>query len=480
MVIGDKPMTNKCIDADSIRTFRTGGLELFSHFDSRLGISKIVKPYKRKGVPLDGIVKTLVSSWTIEPASVKQTIEQANENFLLASEELVLKTAYRGLETLGKNSYEMYAQIFARVKECYKIDLSTIYNDTTSAFFNGQSCAIAKKGFSKDHRPDKPQISISLAVTSEFSVPVMHSVAEGNRHDSAHFADDFNVLCSRVPKGTLFVFDKGTDSKENREEIRKSRNHFLTAAKIHEPMKKEMRRHAKHLTAILEHKSGDKVHAAEWEDNGIFYTLFLDERRKKSDAKKRGKKIAKAEAQWNELNNVLMKKGAKALQRKLRIKKKMSFAAQDYVVSKSVAVQQRLVPKKDMLARLKEGEDLDGMFVLVSDKKMSAKKALRTYRKKAAIEKMFSDMKSSLRLRPLRVWNEDEVKGLVLLKVICALLLSLLQLERSELRDCAKSTIVLMLKNLTVVVKLSKNGTKTVLGYDCRHAVLAKTFRLKS
>lgn len=475
-------MSNKCIGGDSIKAFRTGGLELFQHFDRRLCISEIVKPYKRKGVPLDGIVKTLISSLSIEPASVKQTVEQANENFLLtkANEGLVLKTAYRALEVLGKNTHEIYAQIFARVKQGYKIDMSAVYSDTTSTFFNGESCPIAKKGFSKDHRPDKPQISISLAVTGEFSVPIMHSVAEGNKHDSTHFAGDFAVICSRAPAGALFVFDKGTDSKENRDMIIKSRNHFLTAAKVHEPMKKEMRKHSKYLTSILEHKNGDKVHAAEWEEDGLYCTLYLDERRKKSDAKKREEKIAKAEAQWNELNEVLKKKGAKGLQRKLYARKKKAFATQDYVVRESISVQRRLMPKKLMLENLRKDEDLDGMFVLVSDKKQSAKKKLKIYRRKAAIEKMFGDMKSALRLRPIRVWNEDEVKGLVLLKIICALLLSLLQLERGELRECAKSTIVMMLKSLTVVMRITKNGAKTVIGYDCRHKILAKIFSLKT
>jgi len=69
---------------------------------------------------------------------------------------------------------------------------------------------------------------------------------------------------------------------------------------------------------------------------------------------------------------------------------------------------------------------------------------------------MFSDIKSALRLHPLRVWNDDRVRGLILLKVICLLLLSLLQMEQQELRNIAKSPIVLMLKSLTVVATATK------------------------
>ena len=99
---------------------------------------------------------------------------------------------------------------------------------------------------------------------------------------------------------------------------------------------------------------------------------------------------------------------------------------------------------------------------------------------KAAIEKMFSDIKSVLKLHPLRVWNDYRVRGFILLKVICLLLLSLLQMEQQELRNIAKSTIVLMLKNLTVVMKISETGAKTVLGYSCSDKILAKIFCLKS
>lgn len=484
MLIGEQPMSNKCIGKDSIKTFRTGGLELFQHFDRKLGLSEIMNNHKAKGEPLGEISKVLISELAIEPISVLKAVEQSCQNGMIESsgkKENMLQASYRALAIIGENADEIYAQIFERVKKIYHPDLGVAYNDYTSTFFSGNNCSLAKRGFSKDHRPDKPQITIGLTTNAaEPIVPIMSSVAEGNMHDANHFKEDFEKLKQRAPEGALFVFDKGVDSEKNRKMIREAKYHFLTACKVHEPMKEQMRKHIEKLQPVLKHGSGEHVKAFSWEEDDSYYTLYLDERRQKSDRAKREAKIAKAENYWNELDEIRRKKGAKALQQKLKVVKKKSFALQDYVIQYSVAVQQRLAPKKDILSKLHEGEDLDGMFVLVTSKKLSEKKKLKIYRKKSAIEKMFSDIKSALKLHPLRVWNDDRVRGLVLLKVICLLLLSLLQMEQQELRNIAKSTIILMLKSLTVVVKISENGTKTLLGHSYSDKILAKIFSLKT
>lgn len=476
-------MTNNNSAQDSIRTFRTGGLELFSHFDAKLGISGIMNKHKSRGVPLGDIAKLLMSEFSIEPTSVLQAVRNSEENiFMQGCEDIdVLQASYRALGVIGRNADAIYEKIFGEVRARFDLDLRMLYYDGTSTFLNGEGCKIAKRGKSKDHRPDKLQVNISLAVNAkEPVIPMLSSVEEGNMHDSPHFKKDFGKLAQRAPKGTLLVFDKGVDSDDNRKMIRDAGFHFLTACKIHEPMKAEIRKRRNALSPVLAHKSGEKIFATEWEKDGLRYALFLDERRQKSDAQKRQEKTARAQKEWDALDAIRIKKGTRALQRKLAKRMKRSLAAQDCIIEQKISMQQRLAPKKDILEKFRKDEDLDGMFVLVSDKKTGAKRMLKDYRKKAAIEKMFSDIKSVLKLHPLRVWNTDRIRGLVLLKVVCVLLLALLQTERQELRSVAKSTLVLMLKSLTVVVRISKNGARTVIGYDCRHEILAKAFCLKS
>ena len=48
---------------------------------------------------------------------------------------------------------------------------------------------MAKRGHSRDHRPDCPQVCIGLVVTEE-GLPLGYEVFEGNRHDSKTVEDD--------------------------------------------------------------------------------------------------------------------------------------------------------------------------------------------------------------------------------------------------------------------------------------------------
>ena len=301
-------MSNNYNVENSIKAFRVGGLELFKHFDKKLMLSEIVGKYKTKGVPINEISKLLISELVVEPISVLKAVEQTCQNGMFESsckKENMLQASYRALGILGENTDKIYAEIFEQVKKIYHPDLSIAYNDFTTTFLNSGNCSLAKKGYSKDHRPDKPQVSIGLATNAaEPVVPIMSSVAEGNKHDAKHFEDDFEALKQRVPKGTLFVFDKGIDSDKNRTMIRESKHHFLTACKVHEPVKAKMRKHKTYLRSVLKHGSGEQVKAASWEEDGLYYTLYLDERRHKSDKTRREAKIERAENYWNELDEI--------------------------------------------------------------------------------------------------------------------------------------------------------------------------------
>ena len=58
-------------------------------------------------------------------------------------------------------------------------------HDITSTYFEGQCAAnpLAKRGYSRDHRPDCLQVLIGLVVTEE-GFPLGYKVFAGNRHDS--------------------------------------------------------------------------------------------------------------------------------------------------------------------------------------------------------------------------------------------------------------------------------------------------------
>ena len=55
----------------------------------------------------------------------------------------------------------------------------------------------------------------------------------------------------------------------------------------------------------------------------------------------------------------------------------------------------------------------EGFFCLVSNKDLTLKEALETYRKKDSIEKQFHALKNEIDIKPLRVWSVNSINGVV-------------------------------------------------------------------
>jgi len=63
----------------------------------------------------------------------------------------------------------------------------------------------------------------------------------------------------------------------------------------------------------------------------------------------------------------------------------------------------------------------EGCFRLTSSRDMDASEALKIYRSKDAVEKLFHSLKSEIEFRPPRVWSDDAVYGVLQLGLIAQL-----------------------------------------------------------
>lgn len=69
--------------------------------------------------------------------------------------------------------------------ELFELKCDLLLYDVTSTYFEGdmEGCAIAKRGYSRDSRGDRPQVCIGLVVTEE-GIPLGYEVLSGDAHDS--------------------------------------------------------------------------------------------------------------------------------------------------------------------------------------------------------------------------------------------------------------------------------------------------------
>lgn len=455
-------MNHYTIDPENINTLCAGGTELTKKMDNSLGLSKIIQSLniKKKGLPMEKIALSMVSARIDNPDSVWNSVEHIKQHssaltgFDIDPNDVHQKTYYRGIAKLGENADKIYPLLMDAVQEKFGLDMKYVFIDWTSSYFDGNKCKLAKKGFSKDHRPDRPQVKIGLATTAGKIIPFHFSVEKGNLVDSPHFRKDYDAIKSRLPKNALMVFDKGPKSKGNCELIRESGHDYLSAIKDTAELRAKIRPINKEsMLELFQYESGDKVFGC-WRENsaGVYEYIYYDERRANHDVKKRQRKIKKVLKEKEELTKKMEQKGAKSLTKKKR--KKVTKELNDVVITTEIVIQKRLVKKTDeeITVELEADKDLDGFFALESSRNLKPKNALRLYRRKDKIEKLISDLKSVHRIRPFRVWTNDAIKGAMLICMITTLFIGLLQQAMNCLRK-TKKTVVDRLMRLTCVIK---------------------------
>jgi len=124
---------------------------------------------------------------------------------------------YRGLDALWPHKPELEAFLRQRFGELFAIEYDLLLYDVTSTYFEGQADAnpLAKRGYSRDHRPDCKQVCIGLVVT-RCGLPLGYEVFAGNRHDSTTLQEIVETMESRYGRAQrIWALDRGMVSDEN-------------------------------------------------------------------------------------------------------------------------------------------------------------------------------------------------------------------------------------------------------------------------
>ena len=129
---------------------------------------------------------------------------------------------YAGLDEILLHKEAIEKHLRGRVGELFAPRQELLIYDVTSTYFEGQ-CEhnpMAKRGHSRDHRPDCLQVCIGLVVTEE-GLPLGYEVFEGNRHDSKTLETIVEGMERKYgPSQRIWVLDRGIVSEENLEMLR--------------------------------------------------------------------------------------------------------------------------------------------------------------------------------------------------------------------------------------------------------------------
>jgi hypothetical protein len=144
------------------------------------------------------------------------------------------ETLYRNLDRLHPNREAIERELGEREKTLFNLQDSFYLYDLTSTYFEGQAQANpqAKRGYSRDQRPDCKQVIVGLVLDRD-GFPKAHEVFDGNLQDRASLKPMLDALEKRMGKrpGTTVIVDRGMAYDEDLKEIQDRGMHYLVAAR---------------------------------------------------------------------------------------------------------------------------------------------------------------------------------------------------------------------------------------------------------
>jgi transposase len=179
-------------------------------------------PKGREAVAWADVISILVIGRLCEPSSELHVAEQwyrttALEDLLgIHAEQVYDERLYRALDRLLPHKAAIESHLVQRLGELFDLDYDLLLYDVTSTYFEGVADpAIAKRGYSRDHRPDCVQVNIALVVTRE-GMPLGYEIFPGNTTDVTTVQEIVADMEARFGKANrVWVMDRGMVSQEN-------------------------------------------------------------------------------------------------------------------------------------------------------------------------------------------------------------------------------------------------------------------------
>ena len=399
--------------------------------------------------------------------------------------ELNEDALYRNLDRLHPKREQIERELAEREKTLFNLDDMVYLYDLTSTYFEGQAETNpqAKRGYSRDKRPDCKQVLVGLVLDRD-GFPKAHEIFEGNRQDRSTVDEMLQILEKRTGKhpGSTVVVDRGMAYEENLEQIRAHGLYYLVAGRQSERNEwlDDFEKEADWEEVIrmpspcnpFQKKS--RVQIKRRQKGSEVYILCLSEGREEKDrairVKQEERLIKDLERLKERVEKGHLKKTEKIHQAIGRLQERYPRVARYYRIQYQGEPQilswQEAVEKKAI------AEKLDGSYVLRTDRQdLTADEIWRTYMLLTRVEAAFRSMKSPLMERPIFHHLKHRTQTHIFLCVLAYHLLAAIEKRfldqgihtswwsiRQQLSTHQVATIVLPTNN-RMVLRIRKGGT---------------------
>lgn len=426
------------VSVERLRSF--GDIYLALLLWHRLGFVEFCKehmPEGREAIPWSVMACILTVARFCAPSSELQIAESwydktALDDLLGVPPDRVNEDRlYRALDALLPHKDTLCRHLQDRYGELFGETFDFLFYDITSTYFEGTALGNpqAKRGYSRDSRPDCPQVCIGL-VTSREGLPLAFEVFDGNRTDVTTTEEMVLIMESKYGKANrIWVMDRGMVSEENLEFLQERGARYLVGTPKSMLRKFEQELLEKDWEEVRPGVEVKKCSSPEGKDET--FVLCRSEGRKDKEMAILNRFVARLEAGLNKLKEQAeqgrLRDRQKTDRRIGRLLERNSRAASlfDVIVTETGAGKDRrlAVDIKKNEERYQWALQSGGSYILRTNWKEADPKTIwKRYIQLTEVEDAFRTEKHDLGMRPIYHHKQDRTQAHIL---VCFLSLAM-------------------------------------------------------
>ncbi len=380
-------------------------------------------PPGREEVNWAQVLQLLVVNRLIEPGSEfrvhRQWFDQSAMDILLGVDFAVAEKdrLYRCLDRILEHRQELFQHLQQRWKDLFDAQFDVLLYDLTSTYVEGEAelNPKAKRGYSRDGRPDCKQVVVALVITPE-GFPLAYEVMDGNTSDKTTLRGFLEKIESLYGKARrVWLMDRGIPTEAVLEEMRVAEREMFYL--VGTP-RGRVNKYEKQWLNLPWHKVRDSVEVKLFSQDGELYVLAKSEGRQAKEIAIRRKKLARLMRKLRAMrrscpkrDQLLMRVGAA----KTEAGRAFGFVKINLPKAGQEVTRETFTFQVDK-AKLKEAQLRDGHYLLRTNLVAEDPAVLwDRYMQLVQIEAAFKCLKSELGIRPIYHQLEHRVEAHILI-----------------------------------------------------------------
>jgi transposase len=430
----DRPLPDQAVDSIQVklsglelrRARPFGNCWLASELWHQLGLHEFWRerlPEGREAVSWEKVLRLLVVNRLLEPGSEFRVhrhwfVESAmdallEENFAVADKDRL----YRCLDRVLEHKQDLFVWLRQKWAELFHADFEVLLYDLTSTYFEGEmeENPKAKRGYSRDSRPDCLQVVIALVVTPD-GFPLAYEVMDGNTSEHKTLRPFLEHIEKTYGKARrVWVMDRGIPTEAILREMREpGREMFYLVG----TPKGKINQHEKKWLDLPWQKVRESVQVKLYEHEGELYVLARSDGRQAKEIAMRRKRLARLLRKLRAMRRGLP--GRDQLLLRIGAAKKEAGRAFGFVKIRmplaTEAVTRQTFSFGVEKSKLQKAQQRDGHYLLRSNLTAEDPAVLWTrYVQLTQIEAVFRSLKSDLGIRPIYHRLESRVDAHILI-----------------------------------------------------------------